>query len=156
MIQRKQTLFLLVAFICYALCLFLPIATIASKVMGGDSLLYNLGVVSGDQGIVFSATCLPLFILLAVSAVLALVTIFLFKNRKLQANLCSITALFNVLWYADYALMLFGLVGLPEVDGNMTVRFAACLPLVSLILVMMARKGVVDDEKLVRAADRIR
>ena len=54
MIQRKQTLFLIVAFICYALCLFFPIATIASKTMGGDSLLYNLGFVSGDQGIVFA------------------------------------------------------------------------------------------------------
>lgn len=156
MIQRKQTLFLLVAFICYALCLFFPIATIASKAMGGDSLLYNLGVVNGDQGIMFSATCLPLFILLAVSALLALVTIFLFKNRKQQLNLCSIIALFNVLWYIDYALMLFGIVSLPEVEGNMNIRFAACLPLVSLILVLMARKGVNDDEKLVRAADRIR
>ena len=156
MIQRKQTLFLLVAFICYALCLFFPIATIASKVMGGDSMLYNLGVVSGDQGIVFSATCLPLFILLAVSAVLSLVTIFLYKNRKAQANLCSISVLFTILWYVDYILMALGIVGVPEVDGKVDISFAACLPLVSVILVLMARKGINDDEKLVRAADRIR
>ena len=156
MIQRKQTLFLLVAFICYAVCLFLPIATIASKGMGADSMLYNLGVVDGDHGITFSSTCLPLFIILAISAVLSLVTIFLYKNRKQQMNLCNITMLFNVLWYIDYALMLFGIVPVPEVEGNVSLKFAACLPLVSLILVAMAKKGINDDEKLVRAADRIR
>jgi hypothetical protein len=30
------------------------------------------------------------------------------------------------------------------------------LPLVDAILIFLARKGILDDEKLVRAADRIR
>ncbi|MDE5571704.1 MAG: DUF4293 domain-containing protein, partial [Prevotella sp.] len=32
----------------------------------------------------------------------------------------------------------------------------ACLPLIAAILCFMARRGVIADEKLVRAADRIR
>lgn len=156
MIQRKQTLFLLVAFICYALCLFLPIGGIPAKTWGADGLVYNLGVVIADQGIKFSSTCLPLFLLLGVAAVLSLVTIFMYKNRKLQMNLCSITMLFTFLWYVDYALMVNDVVSIPEIDGCIGFKFAACLPLVSMILVVLAKKGINDDEKLVRAADRIR
>ena len=85
MIQRKQTLFLLLAVIAIAICLFLPIASIAAKTMGGDTMVYNLGVV-GEAGMQISTTCVPLFFLLAVSAIIALVNIFLFKNLKLQKS----------------------------------------------------------------------
>lgn len=156
MIQRKQTLFLLLAVIVCALGLFLPIGNIQPEGMGTDSLVYNLGVVSGEGGISVSTTCVPLFLLLGVTTVLSLVTIFLYKNRKQQMVLCSVAMLFGALWYVDYALMFFGIVPVPEVQGTMHPQFAACLPLVSLILLAMAKKGVSDDEKLVRAADRIR
>ena len=39
---------------------------------------------------------------------------------------------------------------------NFHLDFPAALPAVSAILCFMARKGVLADEKLVRAADRIR
>lgn len=155
MIQRKQSLFLILAVIAYAVCLFLPIASVSASGMGADSMVYNLGVVNGDSGISVSSTCLPLFLLLAVSAVISLATVFLYKNRKLQMNLCSIASLFTGLWYVDYLLMVFSIIPIPEVEAT-NFQFASCLPLVALILVLMARKGVSDDEKLVRAADRIR
>ena len=88
MIQRKQTLFLLFAVIAIAICLFLPVASIAAKTMGGDTMVYNLGVV-GEAGMQISTTCAPLFLLLAVSAIIALVNIFLYKNLKLQKSLRS-------------------------------------------------------------------
>ena len=153
MIQRKQSLFLLVAFIAYLVCLFLPVAAIQPAGMGEVTMLHNLGTVSETAGLNFVATCLPLFLLLAISAILALVTIFMYKNRKLQMTLCSVILLFSLIWYADYALLLTGVVALPGVEGNVQFKFAACLPLVAIILVAMARKGVSDDEKLVRAAD---
>ena len=48
MIQRKQTLFLLLAVIVCALGLFFPIGSIAPEGMGTDSMVYNLGVVTGE------------------------------------------------------------------------------------------------------------
>ena len=156
MIQRKQTLFLLVAVIASLLCFFMPIGVILPKGMGGVVSLYNLGFVDDNGTITVSGTCLPLFILLAVSTALSLVTIFLYKNRKLQLSLCATNLLFSVLLYIDYALLFFGMVTVPEVEGNVEVKFAACLPLIAIIMVVLARKGVADDEKLVRAADRIR
>lgn len=156
MIQRKQTLFLLAAVIVLAVCLFLPIAGISPKGMGGESLLYNLGVVTDDGGIGIDTTCLPLFVLLSVSAVLSLVNIFMYKNRKLQMSLCSVSMLFSLLWYVDYALLFFGVIPLESVEGKIEVKFASCLPFVAIILCAMAKRGISDDEKLVKAADRIR
>lgn len=154
MIQRKQTLFLLLAVIASVCCLFLPIASVEPEGMGGGCTVYNLGLVSGEGGISLQPACIPLFTLLSVTTILSLVTIFLYKNRKLQMQLCSIALLFGALWYVDYILLYVGVV--PVADGEMRLQFAACLPLVSLVLIWMGKKGVCDDEKLVRAADRIR
>lgn len=156
MIQRKQTLFLVVAVIAYVVCLFLPIASFEPAGMGNGVSMHCLGTVSGENGIRIDATCVPLFLLCALPALIALVTIFMYKNRKLQMNLCAIGLLFSVLWYIDYALILLGIVALESVEGKAVVNFGACLPLVAIILVALAHKGVSDDEKLVRAADRIR
>ena len=156
MIQRKQTLFLLGAVIAFVLCLFLPLAGVQPTGMGAETLIHNLGLTSGDQGISFESTCLPLFLLVAVSAVLALVTIFMYKNRKLQMTLCSTILLFSVLWYIDFVLIFFGVVPVIDEAGKMQLHFGACLPLIAIILTFMAKKGVEADEKLVRAADRIR
>lgn len=156
MIQRKQTLFLLFAVIVLAVCLFFPVAGISPKGMGGEGLLYNLGVVTGDSGISVNSTCVPLFLLLSVSAVLSLVNIFMYKNRKLQMSLCSVSMLFALLWYVDYALLFFGIIPQESMEGALQVKFASCLPFVSIILCAMAKRGISDDEKLVKAADRIR
>ena len=69
---------------------------------------------------------------------------------------CKNAMLLNVLWLIDYVLILFGIIPIPEVEGKVSIEFAACLPIVSIILLAMAYKGVNDDEKLVKAADRIR
>ena len=128
MIQRKQSLFLLLAVIAYAICLFLPIASVSASGMGADSMIYNLGVVNGDSGISISSTCLPLFLLLAVSAVISLATVFLFKNRKLQMNLCSIASLFTGLWYVDYLLMVFSIIPIPAQSPFVDPDSRSCRP----------------------------
>lgn len=155
MIQRKQSLFLFLAVIACVVCLFLPIAHIEAEGMGLPQSLFNLGLTEGEGGLSFEITCLPLFLLLSLTAALSLITIFLYKNRSLQLKLCVCMLLFNCLWLVDYILILFGIIPL-EIQGCLKIDFAACLPLISIILIVMARKGVSDDEKLVRAADRIR
>ncbi len=156
MIQRKQSLFLLVAVIAYVACLFFPIASIEPKTMGAESMVYNLGIVNGDAGISIEGTCVPLFILIAISTLISFATIFFYKNRPLQITLCTVSMLFSLLWYIDYALIYLGIVPMVNLDGAMEVKFAACLPFVSIVLTAMAKKGVKDDEKLIKAADRIR
>lgn len=156
MIQRKQTVYLLVAVIAYLVCLFMPIAHVTPDTMGAVTEVFNLGVVDANGTIQVEGTCFPLFLLLSVSTVLSVVTIFLYKNRKLQMTLCSIALLFNVLWYVDFALLAFQVIALPEVAGKFSMEIRAILPLVSFVLVLMAKKSIKADEDLIKAADRIR
>ncbi len=156
MIQRKQSLFLLIAFVAYVVSLFLPIASLSPDGMGVDGFVYNLGLVDGEGHLQLLSTFIPLFLLEAVSAIITLVTIFMYKNRTTQINLCSVAMLFTLLWYVDYALLFFHVIPVGDADGTLEVKFSACLPFVALILVAMAKRGVRDDEKLLKAADRIR
>ncbi len=151
MIQRKQSVFLLLAVILSVACLSLPIGSYTPSGMGLPDVLTNLWIRHGN-GVVTFTTC-PLFILLLLSSVLSVLTILAYKNRRLQIVLCSLLILLHVGWYIVFAV--FGTVKVPEA---MTFRpaWTAAFPLVSLILTWLARKGVIADEKLVRAADRIR
>ena len=112
MIQRKQTLFLLLAAILVLVCLFLRLEWID--------------------------------VLLAVSAALSSYTIFQYNRRIVQARLCLVGMFVILAWYVGLAV-LEGVAGVTE-----------SLPMVAVILIFLARKGILDDEKLVRSADRIR
>ena len=123
MIQRKQSVFLLLAVI--------------------------LGVL-----IIVNYPMWPLFLLALVASSLSFFTIFKYKRRPLQARLSILAAILFVLWYPAVTLvnkfmMSTGL----QYD---IVNVWGALPAVSAILCLMARKGIMDDERLVRAADRIR
>lgn len=152
MIQRKQSVFLLLAVVVNIICLYLPVGTLQPEGMGVASKVYNLCIVDGNG--TFSFHTLPLFLLLAVETVTALVTIFLYKNRKRQMKLCTLCLWLTVLWYCVYAgMMFFVLHGDAE---NSRLAFGAVLPLVSAVLVFMARNGIKADEALVRASERLR
>ena len=115
--------------------------------MGGSIKLYNLCIVTSAGA---SYSVCGLFGILVMSAALSLGTIFLFNNRKLQ-SVCNLFLL--IAWYIVLGVTARNT---SSVDFSFNIAFAACLPAVAAILVFMARAGVIHDEKLVRAADRIR
>ena len=85
-------------------------------------------------------------IILIVAALATLAAIPLFKNRKRQAVLCLLPMALLMFWYillATYAV-------------SETMHWNYVLPLIALLLVFLARKGIVHDEKVVRSLDRIR
>lgn len=112
MIQRKQTVFLLLAAIVAAVCAVIRWQLV--DIVGG------------------------------VSAILSVYTIFIYKQRPRQAKLCLAGLFVVFVWYILLAVY----------QGYVTTIDS--MPMVSAILIYMARKGIIDDEKLVRAADRIR
>lgn len=148
MIQRKQTLFLLAAFVLIILCMSTQVATLYSDSGAQFAHVYNLWLTDGQGG--HSLLSLPLFVALLLSALLSLVSIFMYTKRKFQAILCILQVLLLVVWYVLLAV-------LPQsVGGMIHLEWPSVLPAVCIILVMMARKGILADEKLVRSLDRIR
>ena len=152
MIQRKQTIYLFLATIVCAICLFMQIGSYEPATMGAGYRLYNLYTANADQN-TLSFRSAPLFLLLATAMLLSCVTFFLFRNRRVVMLLCTIIKVVLLLW--NIAALLYAyLFGYEACTFHFT--WAACLPAVAFFLVWLARRGVVADEKLVRAADRIR
>ena len=149
MIQRKQTLFLLLALVCTLACLFLPIGWFTPQDMGADMSMYNLWVVEPNGTHNFSVWAL--FVILLITIPINIAAIFSYRNRKAQARFCIFIFLLCLGWYVVYVI--FGKL-LPY--GEFSPGIAAALPLVAMILYVMARKAILADEALVRAADRIR
>jgi len=150
MIQRKQTIFLLLAVIASVVCLSMPIGRIEPVELGGDAYtFYNL-FIKGSETVIYKPL---LFSMLLIEATVAFIDIFLYKKRVLQARLCTLCMGLIVVWYGIYALIATS--AMTDIT-SFHAEFSACLPLVAVILLIMARRGIMADEKLVRAADRIR
>lgn len=150
MIQRKQTLFLLLAAILGVVAMSLPVGTV---VAGGlrEATVYSL--LWRDAAGAVHVGVWPLFAVLLLASSLCVYTIFLYTRRLLQARLCLVSLLLYVAWYIGLVVVSKSLA--PDAQ-DFHVSLVAALPAVSAILCLMARKGILADEKLVRAADRIR
>jgi len=154
MIQRKQTVFLFFALLALIVCLISPIGVFNPDAMGVSGFMYNFAVASQNGDVQMEWwKVLPLAVMLIVACLLTIWTIFAFKNRKRQARLCVWNMVLMLLWYALYAVD--GLVFTPAKTTFMP-YWAAALPLVAELLYLLARRGVMADERLVRSMDRIR
>ncbi|WP_300797106.1 DUF4293 domain-containing protein [uncultured Alistipes sp.] len=154
MIQRIQTIYLLIAVILMALTLFLPLAWFACD--AGEFTLRAFGLETAAGEVVQSTAYLG--ILLVLAGLLPLVVIFLYKRRLLQIRLCVAEAVLLVgsvvmegiyyfLGWRVFSDLAFHTQGFKP---------AIALPLVSLLFVYLAARAIFHDELMVRAADRIR
>ena len=150
MIQRIQTLYLLVVVVLGTLlCLFSPMQFLLPE--GTEYVSLNVL----DKW--------PMAVMTIASPVLALVTIFLFKRRLLQARFNVMNVILCLGFYALLALYTAYVVKGYETIGEISLAGAdwyisvwAAIPLVNIVLLMMATRRILKDEALVRAADRLR
>ena len=152
MIQRKQTLYLILAVIASICCLCMPLATLEPSGMGLPSQLFNLWIVDGNGNHDFQTW--PLFVVLLLSASLAFICIFMYRKRSQQASLCTFNIFLLIVWYLLFAY--FAYIKQDPSASTLSLDFPAGLPMVSIILNFMAHMGIVADEKLVRSMNRIR
>jgi len=158
MIQRKQTIYLLLAAIAMILDFVFPIA----KFIGtGDYQLefYIYQVVSlvPDVKLPFDVMfAAPVTALTGLVILGSFITIFLFRNRMMQAKLVRGLVIFTL---GDVALLFFyNIPALEELSGiRAEYNYAGiAMPLAALVFLILAINGIIKDEKLVRSADRLR
>ena len=150
MIQRIQTIYLLVVAILMGICMFCPVGTIVT----GEkefSEFTNLYIALGDGVKDYSPWAL--FVLLLIVAVLSVVSIFLFKKRMVQIRL----SIFNIVLLIGYyiTLMVFALT-MPAEGTSFIPSWVVCLPFVSIVLTWLAIRAIGADEALVRSYERLR
>ena len=149
MIQRIQTVYLLLSALLLGLMFFLPLA----HAIGPENSVFRIMVWGYDDPIVNSLT-LAATTLLGATIVLEIITVFRYKKRRLQKRLCTAQIVLLLLTAGVTALYLksFG----EEGFGPVALSVTAAFPLVAAILTLLARRGIVKDDKLVRSLDRIR
>ena len=153
MIQRIQTVYLLIANILIAVLFFFRFAEISSS-----KEIYSAGI----QGIYADGTHQSqlilhnwlLLVLWVISPILLFVTIFLFKKRKLQLRL-SLANLFVALCL-EGVIFLEVWLGAQRLSGHFTLTIYFLLPIIAVILIYLAIRAIKKDELLIRSIDRIR
>ncbi len=154
MIQRIQTLFLLLSSVLIFLIFIFPL----SELLVNENLIYIFryrGIYEiADNSEVLAIPSMPLAILFGVILIIGLISIFLFKNRMLQMRLSIINIM---LMLGSYGLAYYYLfIAFNELDADLHFSFVGTFPLISAILTYMAFRGIKKDEKLIKSLDRIR
>lgn len=149
MIQRIQTLFLILAAICFSLLLFLPIKEI--NVDGQLKTINALSAFNKEFGYTISYSIVSGFILLGMATSIA--SIFSYKQRYLQIRLCTV-----IIILALVSVMLLNLTASVEFYGSFE-----SIPLVSNVILVLpivfsylASVFIKKDIKLIKSADRLR
>ena len=94
-------------------------------------------------------TTVWLTIVTVLTGVLALVTIFLFRNRKLQLRLCYLGIFLSLLLLTLYVMEMMNFK-----DG--TIALWVVFYVAILIGYIMASRGISRDQKLIKSMDRLR
>ena len=179
MIQRIQSLWLLVASVCMGLCFAFPVASYTLDYTKSQQVVSQLDLVAkngpdyskalneGEPVVTYyqgqsSVAMWPMMTMACVVAALSLLCIFLFKNRRMQVRMVAVVFLLNVVhvfllffWAVDaYGEKLQEL--FTGVELNVSWAAGAYLPLASLVFLFLAQRAIKKDEARVRAADRLR
>lgn len=153
MIQRIQTLYLLVAELLIGALFIKPFAKLVDK--GGVEYTTDLlGVHKlGANSLILQPNTL-LSILGGSVLLLILLTILKYKNRKNQQKLAFIGL---VGCFVTDGLMFLHVRSVSEqLAGIYTLTLTFIFPIIAAVLIFMAIKGIRKDEALVRSIDRIR
>ncbi len=154
MIQRIQTLYLLIITVLMSVTLFARLAWFGGE--GEEFGLYAFALKDAGGEVLHSTVYLG--IVLSAAALLPLVTVFLYRRRLLQIRLCvaEMVLLFGcaVMEGIYYYLGCRVVSELPFSTHGVGISIA--LPVVSLLFAWLASRAIFRDELLVRSADRIR
>ncbi len=134
-LQRIQTVYLLLAATLMALLLFLP---------SGSSIINNafnlhIGIVNA--------------ILAILAFILCVIATFSYRNLRRQATICAVTLLIQLSLLALICKDAY--LTYSSNDGATPSPWTLCLP-AAIVLVWLGRRGVIADKKLIESADRIR
>lgn len=155
MIQRIQSIFLLVSVILIGVCLCSPLGTY----VGTDSLVHgtlsNTWLFDADYKECYIYS-FALFVLLLLAGVISILALFGYENRLRQMRWTMLSCALLVLYYLSFVGFAVYYAKTRYAGAHFQIAFYACFPILSFILNLLAYWRIRHDEQLVRAADRIR
>lgn len=152
MIFRIQNLYLLLGFVALVVAMFLPWGGIWTQDLQEADMLKPWGIYFSDGG--FQSTW-ALLLMLVISSVLELITIFFFLDHMRQIRLIVFSSVVLVGFYLTAAV--FGFYITSKIDGgSFRPALALSLEFVTLVLNYLAVRSILKDESLQRIARKLR
>ncbi|MFN3918203.1 MAG: DUF4293 domain-containing protein [Flavobacteriales bacterium] len=151
MLQRIQTLYLVLAGICLTLAFLMDYVVMSVDEM---NYLFNVNgfVVNG-----IDINRFPYRIAVPLCAALSFGAIAFFKNRKTQLLLCRIS---YILVLAIIVLVFTNAMTFAESVGatpeNISYKAGFFMPVPALVFLILAQRGIRKDEALIRSIERLR
>lgn len=137
MIQRIQSLFLLIVIALAALLFFIPVFTTTAAGATNSENYY----ITDSNG---------LLIVNSAIIILSLATILTFKKREWQKKMCNL----NLILICVLTGLLFFLAD--SMGKGVHYVVGSYFPLLMLVFTFFAMRGIKKDDQLVRSADRLR
>ena len=155
MIQRIQTVYLLIVASLFIALMFLPLAVIQS-----GNILYSFDVTGLSTLTQPSTLVFPTWSFIALVAIIILlsfVIIFMYKKRILQIRMCVFNTILIIGFCALFGFYLWQFGKSPELpDMKISMRLWAAFPIISIILNYLAIRNIGADEALIRSMERLR
>lgn len=145
MIQRAQSIFYFLTGTAFFLGFVFPFAKSnlnTSKYF--EDYLYTIQ----DHPALLVLTCL--------GGILALINIFMYKNRPLQLRLGYLLVILAVLLIVTAGTLILTQGTATAAGENITEKFGIALPVIAVITTLLANRGVKKDESIVQSMDRLR
>jgi len=161
MLQRIQSLYLLVAAIALGMLFFLNIYKVDTttqpiRVITMNATAINQFLAANPAPVQPLFQLFP-FTLNLISFVLIIVTIFWYKNRVQQNLLARFLILLNSGLLVVLLLSVDKVKTMVGTTANIAVyQPAIALPFISLVMIYLAGRAIMKDEKLIRSAGRLR
>lgn len=152
MIQRIQSVFLLLAFILGSSLFFTTFADLLSGNAYGLSIKGLVSTVQTKPEGVHPSVIL--FLIGSLTSLLIFVTIFLYNKRKLQMKICWLTI--ALLLGENIGMYLFTEKYKNLLMAEASYKISFVFPLVAAVLVFLAFVNIRKDERLVKSLDRLR
>lgn len=154
MIQRIQTIYLFLVFIFALLSLTFPLASFMLEAQMTSIELFNFK--QQEMSLFSNAPSfkMSLIALIAAIMILTITTTLKYKNRPLQMRLGRM----NLLLHLVFVVIAFVFIDNAGKALETSIKYgpAIIFPLISMVLIFLANKAILKDEKLVKAADRLR
>lgn len=150
MIQRIQTIYLLLVTGVLVASMCLPMGHFVKLNLVPGYTFQPLGLeIEGTFYFTWG-----IFGILLLSAIVAFVAIFLYRNRVLQIRVSIFNSVLLLGYYAAFLTFMFVLK--KDLNASFLISWALCLPLIAIVLNVLAIRAIGRDEVIVKATDRLR
>src|SRR5436853_4217001 len=138
MIQRIQSVYLLLVVLLSVVLLFVPVYSFRTMELG-NAISHKVFIGSNNVHLLFNL----------LTGLFTLIIIFLFKKRTLQIKMCNL----NMLFICVFIGTIFYVTNNPKenIDSFIHYEFGCYLPLIQLVFTFLAMRAIRKDEQLVRS-----